>query len=810
MLQDLRFALRMMRRSPGFAVMAVAALAICIGANTAIFTIVNTVLFRPLSFPDQERLVHLTEGVPSWGLPVFPFSCPDYLFVAANNRSFEATATYKDQQLEISGIDRPERVMGARVTASLFRVLKVSPVAGHAFTDAEDSESKQVAVITDGFARRTFGSAQRAVGRTVAIDRKVYTVVGVMPRAFSFPLRGVRFNSEPAEIFIPISWPKEDREEFGYRYNHNVIARLKPGVTVEQARAEVAGLLKEFVTHYPPELRNLKDFRLSSGVTLFREEITGGVQKALLILLGAVGVVLLIGCADVANLMLSRMVARQREFSIRAALGAARWMLVRQTLAEGLVLSITGGLLGLLLAVWGLPLFLRLAPESLPRVEEIGLDWRVLCFIAAVTLLTPLLFCLAPIVDLARTTIANRLREGGRTGTQSKRQRYLMAGAVVMQFSLAFLLLASAGLLIRSFIRASESDPGFRSDHILSVPVSLPRTLYDKPEKAIGFYERLLQQVRTLPGVRQSGAITDLPMNYTNNNVYTAEGGRTENQTTHVLYVSGEALPLLRIPLLRGRFIDDRDGKDAQKVTVISQTLAEQNWPGQDPIGRRIKFGIAISNMPWMTVVGVVKDVKENLESTAPRALIFQPQKQANENDMKILLRASGEPAALEAAVRGEIKKIDPSLPVERAQTLDQWLGESLAPQRFRTFLLTSFAGVALFLAMLGIGGLLSYNATQRTQEFGVRMALGASRKDVWMLVLKQGLRLSAVGIAVGLIASFAATRVLSSLLYQTSEYDAVTFVGVPLLLALVGIAASCLPAWRAMQVDPMEALRAE
>ena len=690
------------------------------------------------------------------GYPEVSFACPDYLFVASHNRSFQSTAVYRTRPYELSGIDRPERVYVARVTASLFSVLDVSPAVGRAFLQVEDDQSHKLAVVTDGFAKRIFGASKAAVGRTIYLERKPYAVIGVMPARFSFPLRGRKFNSDPADVFIPTSWTKDERQTFGENYDLDFIARLKLGVMAAQAGAEMQSLLSGIQALYPPELRNLDSFQLSTHVAPFREVITGGVKQPLLVLLGAVVLVLLIGCADVANLMLSRTVARQREFALRTALGAGRWRLTRQTLAEGLVLSAAGGAMGFLLAYWALPLLLRFAPESLPRLHEIGLDWRVLCFVAAVTLTTPLVFCLAPVIDIATTEIADRLREGGRTGTQSKRQRHFMSTAVVTQFVLAFLLLSGAGLLIRSFVRASESDPGFKPDHVLSIGISLPGAAYGKPETVEEFYREALQRVSALPGVLEASGISELPMNRTGNSVYTVEGGGRAKDNAFRFYVSGDAMKLLRLPLLSGRYIDRRDGLNAPIAVVISESIAKRNWPGQDPIGHRMKFGIEASRTPWMTVVGVVKDVRDSLASTAPRSLMFLTavaQEQifhSSVRNRQILVRTSQDPLMLAGAIQRQIRGLDPALPLQQVQTLDQWLGKSLEPERFRTFLLAAFAGTALLLAMLGIGGLLAYNVAQRAQEFGLRMALGASQQDLVSIVVKQGLRLSLLGITVG------------------------------------------------------------
>jgi putative ABC transport system permease protein len=728
------------------------ALGLCIGANTAIFTIVNTILFRPLDFPQQEQLIYAGEGLPKLGYPEVSFSCPDYLFVASHSRSFQSTAVYQTRLYELSGIDRPERVYAARVTASLFSVLGVTPAVGRAFTQAETDHFNQVAVVTDGFSNRIFGGSKAAVRQTIYLERKPYRVIGVMPPRFSFPLRGLKFNSDSADVFVPAAWTKDERQSYGENYDHDFIGRLRSGVTAAQAGTEMRSLLNGLQALYPPELRNLESFQLSIHVAPFRDVITGAVKQPLLILWGAVVLVLLIGCADVANLMLSRTVTRQREFAVRVALGAGPGRLMRQMFAEGLVLAAAGGAAGFLLAFWALPLLLRFAPDSLPRLHEIGLDWRVLGFVAATTLATPLVFCLAPAIDVAKAAIADRLREGARTGTQSKRQRRFMSTAVVTQFVLAFVLLSGAGLLARSFVRASESDPGFKPDHVLSVGISLPSTAYRKPENVAGFYREILERASVLPGVLDAGDISELPMNRTGNSVYTVEGRQTKENSFR-FYVSGNAMRLLRLPLLSGRYIDARDGLNAPPVVVISESIAKTNWPGQDPIGRRVKFGIEASPAPWMTVVGVVKDVRDSLASTAPRSLMFLSavaQEQifhSSVRNRRILMRTSQDPELLSNAIRQQIHQLDPALPLQQVQTLSQWLGKSLEPERFRTFLLAVFAGTALLLATLGIGGLLAYNVAQRRKEFGVRIALGASQRDLASAVLKEGcaLRFSAL-----------------------------------------------------------------
>ncbi|MBI2688436.1 MAG: ABC transporter permease [Acidobacteria bacterium] len=814
-ISDIRFAVRTLRKAPAFTVTVVAAMAFCIGVNTAIFSVVDTVLFRPLPFPEQERLVAVTEGVPGLGFPVLPFSCPDYLFVSANNRSFAATGTYRTQSYEISGAGQPRRVGGARLTASLFQVLGISPTVGRAFTQEEDDRSKRVAVLTNGFAQSAFGAPEQALGRTILLDRTPYTVIGIMPPSFSFPIRGSRFNGDPADVFVPVSWTNDDRQQNVSNFDYSMVARLKPNVTMQQASTEVHGLLQRVVEDYPQKLRQalrqMPNFSLESRTIPFREEFTGDAQRPLLLLLAAVGVLLLIGCADVANLMFSRMVGRQREFALRTALGASGWRLARQAITEGLVLSVAGGAIGFCVASWALPLLIHFAPDNLPRLSEIGLNWRMMAFVAVVTLAMPLVFCLGPLASTLRSALLNQLRGEGRAATQGRRQRLFMSAAVVVQFSLAFLLLTTAGLLIRSLIRSTEATPGFRPENVISARIALPKAAYKTPGEIAGLFNRLLDRLSTLPGVRQTGAISDLPMGSSSNVVISMEGRGKETERVDMLFCFGNALDSLGVSLLRGRLLrpDDQVGK--VQVAVVSEALAKRVWPHDDPIGRRFRFGVDVpnNNEPWLTVVGVVADVKARLTSNSPRLLLFTtPMDWVN--TMNVVVRTSGDPLLLAASIRREITVLDPSLPMERMETLDQVLEESLSAERFRTWLLVCFAVAALLLAALGIAGLLAYNAAQRTQEFGVRMALGASRRDLFVLVFQHCLRLCATGIVVGLAASIVATRAISALLYETSPLDPGTFIAVPLILILVALGAALFPAWRVVRTNPITALRAE
>jgi predicted permease len=813
-LADLRFALRAFRKAPAFTITVIATLAFCIGLNAAIFSVVDTVLFRPLIFPNQDRLVSATEGVPNLGFPVTPFSCPDYLFVAANSRSFASTGTHRTQEYEIAGAGQPRRVGGARFTASMFQVLGIWPAIGRAFTAQEDEHSVQVVVLNDGFARSLFGTPQQALRRTVLLNRVPYQVIGVMPRSFSFPIRGSRFNGDPAELFVPVSWNNEDRQQNISNYDYSMIGRLKPNVTVQQANAEVRGLIQRLAQNYPTRikqmLQHIPNFALEAHVIPLRAEFTGDVQRPLLLLLAAVGIVLLIGCSDIANLMFSRMVGRQREFALRTALGAGLGRLTRQTLAEGLLLSLAGGAIGLCLALWAMPLLIHLAPDSLPRLGEVSVNWRVTAFVVAVTLTTPLFFCLAPFLGTVRSSLADQIR-GDRTTTQGKRDRRIMSASVVFQFSLAFLLLTMAGLLLRSFVHASDTNPGFQPDNLVSVRIALPGNTYKTPARIKSVFTRLLASLSTLPGVRQVGAISDLPMGSTANSVFSVEGRGSDSARADTLFCIGDALSALRVPLLQGRVLQPGDYAGTPRVVVISQGLATQLWPHENPIGRHIKFGVddPLNDQPWLTVIGVVADVKSKLTNTGPRAAVFTtPQDWVNEMD--VLVRTSANPLSLATAIRQDVRRIDPNLPVGSIKTVDQILDESLSPERFRTWLLGSFALAAMLLATLGIAGLLAYHATQRVQEFGVRIALGANRANLLGLVFRHCLRLSSTGVFIGLIASLVATRFLSALLYKTSPFDPATFLAASAILTLVGLGAALIPAWRVIHVNPVTAMRAE
>ncbi|MBV9767678.1 MAG: ABC transporter permease [Acidobacteriaceae bacterium] len=812
---DVRFAFRTLAKTPGLTIIIVGALAFCIGLNAAMFSVVDTVLFRPLPLPDQDRLVSVTEGAPALGFPVMPFAAPDYWFVSANSRSFASTGVYRNREYEIAGAGEPRRIDGARVSASLFEVLEVRPAAGRAFTQYEDEHSARLVVLSNGLAQGLFGTSEKALGRTLLLDRIPYQVIGVMPASFSFPIRGSRFNDDPAQLFVPVSWDSEDRKQTVSDFDYSMMARLRPNVTVQQADAEVRALIRRLVENYPTAikqmLQHLPKFSLESEVIPFREEFTGNVERPLILLLASVGVLLLIGCSDVANLMFTRMGARRREFAVRSALGAGFWRLTQQTLTEGLILSTAGGALGLCIARWTLPVLIHFAPETLPRANEIGLNWRMAAFVAAVTLLTPIMFCVVPFVNTLRTAATTQLHGEGRTTTQSRRERLTMSGAVVLQFSLAFVLLTTAGLLLRSFVNAKETNPGFEPEHVISMRITLPNSTYKTPAQITSLFNRLLTQLTVLPGFRQSGAISDLPMGSSSNVILTADGAGRHTERADYLFCLGSSLRILGVHLLQGRLFAPDDYLGKTHSAVITEGMAKRLWPGQNPIGRHIKFGVddPMNDQPWLTVIGVVADVKATLTSRSPRVLVFTTPPDWI-NAMEIIVRTSGNPLSIAKELRQQIARIDPNLAAGRIETVDEILGESLSAERFRTWLLTCFAVVAILLATLGIGGLLAYNAAQRRQEFGVRIALGAQQWDLLGLVVRDCLRLSAVGVVIGLAASLAVARTISGLLYDTSPFDPGTFASVSFTLILFALGASIFPIWRVMHINPVVSLRTE
>jgi putative ABC transport system permease protein len=823
--QDVRYAWRGMRRAPVFSMVVIVTLGLAIGANAAIFGVVNAVLLRSLPYPEQERLVAIYQAIPKAIAQPIGFSAPDYVAFEQRATSFESMGTFRNREYELSGIEQPERISVARVSASLFDTLGVGPALGRPFTRQEDEGRQSVAVLSDGLWRRKFGADRALIGRSIVLDRQAYTIVGVMPREFRFPHRGPVLNNIPADVFVPISFTDFERGAFGSMYNNSVVARMKRGISVAQADAEASAIVTAAAqAMYPATLQGLAE-NVTASVTPLRQETVGRVQTLLSVLLAAVAVVLLIACADIANLMLTRSAAREREMAVRSALGAGRARLIRQSLVESTLLAAGGGLLGLAIGYWASSVLVRVAPPTLPRLHEVGMDLRVLAFTAALSIVTALLCGLLPALQSSHRDSADTLKESGRTGSPGQRQRRMFGALVIAQFALSAVLLVAGALLVRSFMRLMSVDPGFRAEQVLTAGVSLPGTAYAQGSDVRAFYVRLLEAIQRVPGVTAVGASTYLPLSVRERRAFTieAESPATRDLPHSVAqdWVTGHFFEALAIPLKQGRYLSHQDRSDSEPVAVINETMARRFWSGRDPVGQRLAWGGPDGHGPWMRIVGVVADVKQGPLSSETIPQTYTPLLQVDDRllgenilgvfrGVKLTVRTPLEATALASAVRAEIRALDPSLPVNALQPMTAVVSASAAPQRFNTVLLASFGGLALLLAALGIAGVLATSVSRRTQELGLRLALGAQSTDLLRMVIRQGMALALLGLALGLPVAFALTRLMSTLLFETSPHDPVTYASVAAVLVAVALVACYIPARRAMRVEPVVALRHE
>jgi predicted permease len=815
--QDLRHGLRMMRKHPGFSVVAVATLALGIGANTAIFSVVNAVLLNPLPYLQPDRLVIVQEIIPLLGERQIPVAAPDVLTFQQQNHVFTAAAGFQDEFLDLTAAGQPERIRAARVSWTLFPALGVQPLLGRTFAPEEDDPGRDVAVLGYALWKQKFGGDRSIIGRTIALNRKAYTVVGVMPQSFVFPLEDLEgFGS--ADLWVPMSFTPEERTHLGDNFDYGLVARLKSGVSLDQAEADASLVAARIQQQYPPDIRN--EFTLHAAVTPLRDSVIGKARPLMAILLGAVGLVLLIACVNVANLLLARTMGRQKEMAVRLALGAGRARLLRQFIAENMALALVGGGSGIAVAFWGNRAIVRLAPSAIPRVQDASIDVPVLLFTLLLSVAAGLVVGAAPAFAASGTDVNSSLKEGSRGSATGRRHQRLRTILVTSEIALALMLLAGAGLLIRSFIRARDVNPGFQPEHVLSFNVPLPQAGYPKPGGIRSFYRQLRDHLARLPGVQQVGFSSDLPMLATWNHTFVPENyhpapGAQLNLCWNSV-VSGDYFEALHVPLIRGRYFNDQDTPESAPVVIVSESLARRFWPHENPLGKRLKWGVAQSKSPWLTIVGVVGEVKQGALDQATLPHTYEPYSQQPSDivsiltDMNFALRASGDPASLASAVRAEVWGLDPQLPVAWLLPMNDILEKSLTPRRFNLFLFVTFAGLALVLAAIGIYGVVSYSVTQRTHEMGIRMALGAGRGDVLGLVVRQGLVLALAGVGIGVAGGLALTRFLSTLLFHVAPTDPITFFVVSLVLATVAIAASIVPAWRATRVDPTVALRYE
>jgi putative ABC transport system permease protein len=812
--QDVRYGLRTFRKKPGFTAVAVLTLALGIGANAAIFSVVNGVLLKSLPFPDPERLVALNGTTESGRSTAVAF--PDYLDWRAGQNVFEEMAARLPAGGVLTGDGEPERVTGRLVTASFFRTLGIRPAAGRFFTEEEDRPGGgRLIVLSHDLWQRRYGGDPEVVGRAVLFNGEGWTVAGVMPPRFDF----YGENSLNNQFFIPLGH-LYDQQWMNDRDSHVVMvtARLKPGVSLEQARAQMGALAARLAEQFPESNRGA-GVRLSS----FLDDYVGDARPALLMLMAAVGAVLAIACANVANLLLVRAAGRRKEIALRVALGAGRGRVVRQLLTESLLLAAGGGALGLLCAWWGVGALLRLAPDVLPRVESISLDGRAFAFTLALTLLTGVAFGVVPALQTSKADLNDAMKGGGVGGGTGAGGRWLRSGLVVTEVALSLVLLVGAGLLLRSFRQLMRVEPGFEARDVLTLRLRLPDAKYADTQQSAAFLREVKRRVEALPGVRQVSLATGFPFGRASEHGYLLEGRPeprrpSDRPDAYVQWVSPEFHQTLGIGLLAGRYIEERDAADTPPVALVDDDLVRRNFPGgspRDALGKRVRFGG--DEEPWCEIVGVVGHVRQNGLDEEGRPGIYRPWTQMRPDlaltytrAMDFVVKTSIEPTRLVEPIRGEVRLLDRDQPLGNVRTLTSLVDETVAPRRFSMTLAGVFAVVALALGAVGLYGVLSYTVAQRAREIGIRMALGARRGDVHRLVISQGMALALGGVAAGVLASLALTRLMSGLLFGVSATDAPTFVLITLLLLLVALVACYLPARRASKVDPLIALRCE
>jgi putative ABC transport system permease protein len=793
LLQDLRFGLRLLLRQPAFTLLVVLTLALGIGANTSIFSVVNGVLLSPLPYPAPERLVAVWGHHPDIGRE--SASLPDFLDWREGARSFEQLAAWFPTLYNVTGEGEPERVVGVRTTANFFQTLGISPARGRAFDRGEDREGKTtVVVLSHGFWKRRMGEDPAALGRTLTLNGVPHTVIGIAPESF-------RFNPD-AEMWVPLPMDTQSNRRSDFL---RVIGRLAPSATVEQAQEELRAVMRRLAEQYPDT-----NARWTVEAVSLHEDLVGESRPALLIFMGAVGLVLLIACANVANLMLARSARRQRELAVRAALGASRLRLVRQMLTESILLALMGGGLGLLLAVWGIDGLRAAGLDLVPGQTEIGIDEQVLAFTVGLSLVTGVLFGLAPALRLPGSNLDDTLRAGARGLTGGMGLRQLRGLLVLGEVALALVLLVGAALLLRSFDRLQRVDTGFEPEGVLTLRLLLPASKYPGDPQLAAFYEQLTERVAALPGVEAAGIINAVPLaSGTPYNTFTIQGRAPDPnavEDAETFSVSPGYFRSLGIPLRSGRLLESQDGASAQPVALINETMARRFWAGRDPLGARV----SLDATNWFTVVGIVGDVRNAALQKEPHAQLYFPASQLPRRAMFLAVRTTGEPMGLVGSLRREVSTLDPDLPLADIATMEQRLGRAAAKPRVNVLLLGGFAAVALLLAGIGIYGVISQMVVQRTREIGIRMALGARQRDVLRLMILQGMTPALVGIALGLAVAWASSRLMAKLLYGVSATDPVSFFTVPIFLAAVAFLAAWLPARRARRVDPTEALRQE
>jgi predicted permease len=825
LLQDIHYALRQLRKSPGFALTAVLTLAFGIGATTAIFSIVEGVLLRPLPFPDPSRLVTLgdrLEGV-KYGGGTPGVTAPGVQAYLRDTHAFQGIGGYTTTAYELSGSGDPALINAARLTASMIPALGVSPFMGRTFTEQEDEGRQQVAILSYQTWHSRYHADAHILGQKILLDRKPYEIIGVMPRDFEFPLIPGQLNR--SEIWVPMNLTQTELVQGAGAWNFYLVGRLRPGVTPVQAQQDAVGAADEIMRNFPPALSAR---RIHPAVQPLDQATTAEARPLVRTLFFAVSVVLFIACANMAGLLLVRVIRRRREIAVRMALGARSAAVVRQSLVEALLLSVGGGLLGLACASVALRLGVSFLPETLPRVSAIGLDFNVVAFALSLAVLTGLLCGLIPALAAARTGVNEALKEGGRTGTAGSGHARLRSALVIAEIAVALVLLTASGLLLRSFEMMRSTDLGFRADHTLTASYSLPRQQYSTQAAIDGFNLALRTTLEQLPGVQAVGFTSMLPSSdiefqgtFTPDN-YIAPKGAGLN-LAWIPQVIGNYFEAQGIPIVRGRGFTTADNADAPLVVIVNTALAEHYWPGQDPIGKRLHRGPKEANLPWLTVVGEIGPVRElapdvqtgeqfyiPASQVKPGAGSFASPSMLTGRAGSIVMRAQMPPEQMTGSLRAVVRSIDPQLPLTDIESMDRVVAEGQAPRRFNTAIISGFAAAAVLLALLGIYSVIAFSAALRTQEMAIRLALGAQRNGVMRLVLVSGARLGLIGCGIGAVAAIFATRLLRSLLFEVDPLDPVVFALAAISIFLLALAASVIPARRAAAVEPMQALRTE
>src|SRR5215471_8247726 len=804
--QDVRYGLRMLAKSPAFTAIAVIALALGIGANSAIFSVVDAVLLRPLPFKNPGQLVMVWENAAHLGFPRDTPSPANFLDWQKQATGFTGMAAMIERSFNLTGIGEPERLEGRRVSGNLFQLLGISTRLGRTFVPEDDKAGTHVVLLSHSLWQRRFGSDPGVIGRALTLDGESYSVVGVMPPLVQLP----GYENVNDQLWVPIAFPAEEAVQRG---NHflEVIARLKPGITLKQAQAEMNTIAARLEKQYPTY-----NLRRGAVVVPLHEQVVGEIRPALVILLGAVGFVLLIACANVANLLLARAAALQKEIALRLAVGASRSRLTRQFLTESLLLALLGAGLGLLLALAGIRVLRTLIPVTIAQVGTITVNGTVLVFTLLIALVTGIAFGVVPAIQGSHFNLNDTLKESGRDSAGGSKGNRIRGLLVIAEVAVSFVLLIGAGLLINSFLHLRNLDPGFRSDHLLTMKADLSDVKYPDRERRAAFFDEVMRRIRELPGVQSAAVASNLPLTYNGDSMSISVEGLPDpppDQRPDVIFraIGLGYFATMGIPMVRGRDFTDQDNGESTDVVIISEKTAEQFWPGQDPIGKRLKPGFSTSNAPWREVIGIVKDVRQN-DFVAPpkRQMYFSYRQLKNIRANALVIRTNIEPMSLAVPVRNAIWSVDKDQTVADIDTMDHIVAGAVARQRFSMLLLGLFAALALLLASIGIYGVMSYSVAQRTREIGIRIALGARRADVLQMTVKQALKLVGAGMLIGLAAAFLLTRVLASLLFGISATDPITFSCISMVLLAVAILASYVPALRATKVDPITALRAQ